>query len=89
MVNLRWGKGVKRDVYTVEECLECKANDKRLFQPGDYVYKEAGKCHHCQGMKSITMIYCETVKQKPRAFLAVIRGSPGRRGKEGKVIQWV
>jgi hypothetical protein len=70
-------KSAKSVVYTVEECPGCRASDRRPFQVGDFVHKEAGACPKCQSVRHIAMIYSETVKQKPRTFPGFTRGRPG------------
>jgi hypothetical protein len=46
-------------VFTIEECQNCKQKTKRAFKVGDYVTSDAGVCEKCQGKKMIVLIYGE------------------------------
>jgi len=46
-------------VYTIEECPACGQKNKRAFQVGDYITKEAGKCAKCGNTMRISLVYAE------------------------------
>ncbi|HEY4699065.1 MAG TPA: hypothetical protein VIH27_01660 [Nitrososphaerales archaeon] len=57
-------KKPKFNVFTIETCSACNFKTKRPFQLGDYVFKEAGDCTHCNKSKTlIEMIYAEQIKK--------------------------
>ncbi len=47
-------------------CGKCGFKMVRLFSVGDYIHKEIGKCQQCDGTMTITSIYAEEMKKKPR-----------------------
>ncbi|HUK79142.1 MAG TPA: hypothetical protein VLU91_00585 [Nitrososphaerales archaeon] len=48
-------------VYTIEECQNCKQTTKRGFKVGDYIMGATGTCEKCQGQRLIVLIYGEKV----------------------------
>ncbi|MFQ6134446.1 MAG: hypothetical protein ACE5KU_01360 [Nitrososphaerales archaeon] len=51
-------------VFTIEVCPSCNFKTKRPFELGDYFFKPAGECSHCNKAKSrIEMIYAERTKK--------------------------
>jgi hypothetical protein len=51
-------------VLTVVLCDKCNFKMVRNFTPGDYVFKEAGKCQQCNEPMYISQIYQEAPKKK-------------------------
>lgn len=45
------------DVYTSIGCNKCSVKETRVFQVGDYLFKDMGSCESCEGERIITGIY--------------------------------
>ena len=46
-------------IYTEESCIQCGQKLKRIFEDGDYVYKDGELCKKCSNKTLITAIYGE------------------------------
>jgi hypothetical protein len=44
------------EVHTTLECTQCTKKTERLFERGDYVYKNISPCTDCSGQMVITKI---------------------------------
>ncbi len=54
-------------IMTTIECRKCGFKNVRVFQRGDFVYKELEKCQKCDDKLMITAIYRE-VKEKEKTY---------------------
>jgi hypothetical protein len=52
-------------VMTTITCQKCDFRNQRVFERGDYVFKDAGPCPKCNNKLLISAIYRE-VKEKPK-----------------------
>lgn len=52
-------------VLTTITCQKCDYKNKREFERGDYIFKDAGPCPKCNNKLLISAIYRE-VKEKPK-----------------------
>ena len=52
-------------VLTTVTCQKCDYKNKREFERGDYIFKDAGPCPKCNNKLIVSAIYRE-VKEKPK-----------------------
>ena len=53
-------------VLSVVLCGSCSFKVVRVFGPGDFVYREVGKCQQCGGTMRVDSIYAEEPPKKSR-----------------------
>ena len=58
------GKAGESKTVTSIACYNCKFNEEREFERGDYIGKTLGKCPKCKGQRYIKSIYEMQEKRK-------------------------
>ena len=49
--------------YTVEKCIQCNLERKRIFKVGDFLFTEISKCDSCDGITVIEKIFGEPIEK--------------------------
>ena len=56
-------------VMTIVTCQKCDFKNQRLFERGDYVFKDAGPCPKCNSKLLVSAIYREVKEKQKKEIL--------------------